>query len=60
MQDQASQKGMTVVPLKLYFNDNNRLKVEVALARGKNVRDKREDIKSRDTKRNLQRILKIS
>lgn len=49
---------MTIVPLKLFFNDRNRLKVEIALAQGKNVRDKREDVKARDMKRALDRIVK--
>lgn len=58
IQDKIGQKGLTVVPLKLYFNDKNRLKVEIALAQGKNVRDKRDDIKARDVKRDLNRIVK--
>lgn len=58
LQDKVGQKGMTVVPLKLYFNDKNMLKVEIALALGKNVRDKREDVKSRDLKRDLNRAVK--
>lgn len=58
LQEKVGQKGMTVVPLKIFFNDRNRLKVEIALAQGKNVRDKREDIKSREAKRDIQRIAK--
>lgn len=58
LEDKIGQKGFTVVPLKVYFNDDNRLKVEIALAQGKNVRDKRDDIKDRDAKRDLHRIAK--
>ncbi|CAN0058689.1 unnamed protein product [Ectocarpus sp. 4 AP-2014] len=58
LEDKVAQKGMTVVPLKIFFDDNNRLKVEIGLALGKNVRDKREDIKARDAKRDIQRISK--
>ncbi len=57
-QQQSEQKGMTIVPLKAYFNDENRVKVQIALCRGKNVRDKREDIKERDIKRETSRIIK--
>lgn len=57
-QQQSEQKGMTIVPLKAYFNDDNRVKLQIALCRGKNVRDKREDIKERDIKRETSRIIK--
>ena len=55
---ESEQKGMTIVPLKAYFNDDNRVKIQIALCRGKNVRDKREDIKERDIKRETSRIIK--
>ena len=51
------KQGLTLVPLKLYFK-NNRLKVEIAICRGKKEYDKRETIKERDIKRNLDKILK--
>ena len=54
----TEKSGMTIVPLKAYFNKDNRLKLEIALCRGKNVRDKRADIKERDIKRETQRIIK--
>jgi SsrA-binding protein len=50
-------KGETLIPLKLYFS-GNRAKVEIGLARGKKLYDKREAIKERDTKRELARITK--
>ena len=55
---QTEQSGMTIVPLKAYFDKNNRVKLQVALCRGKNVRDKRQDIKNRDAKREENRIIK--
>ena len=52
------QDGMTIVPLKAYFSEQNKVKMEIALCRGKNVRDKREDIKAREAKREDNRIIK--
>ena len=54
----TEQASMTIVPLKAYFSDSNRVKIEIAVCRGKNVRDKREDIKQRDAKREDNRIIK--
>lgn len=54
----TEQDGMTIVPLKAYFSEQNRVKLEIALCRGKNVRDKREDIKAREAKREDNRIIK--
>ncbi|MEP0548249.1 MAG: SsrA-binding protein SmpB [Rhodothermales bacterium] len=51
------QKGLTIVPLKIYFKQGW-AKVEIALARGKKLHDKRRDIAERDTKRRLDRIMK--
>jgi len=52
------RKGMTLVPLSIYFNDKGRAKVEIGLAKGKNVVDKRQTIKDRDWARDKARILK--
>lgn len=52
--------GVTIVPLKLFINDRGKAKVKIALARGKKLFDKREAIKDRENKRNLDRILKKS
>lgn len=52
--------GNTIVPLKLYINDRGFAKMLIALARGKKLFDKRESIKDRDNKRNLDRVLKKS
>lgn len=47
------EKGYTLIPLKVYFNERGLAKVELALARGKKVYDRREDIKRRDLEREL-------
>ncbi len=52
--------GFTIVPIKMFLNENGFAKVEIALARGKKMADKREDIKQRDSKRELARMKKIS
>jgi SsrA-binding protein len=49
------QKGYTLVPLSLYFNDRGIVKVQIALARGKRKADRREDVKKRDHKRDMDR-----
>ena len=51
-------KGLTVIPLLLFINDKGLAKLEIALARGKKIYDKRETIKDRDNKRSLDRIKK--
>lgn len=50
--------GLTVVPTMLYFNNKNRAKVEIALAKGKNVGDKRDTIKERDLQREARSAMK--
>jgi SsrA-binding protein len=54
----VSERGLTLVPLRLYFREG-RVKVEIALARGKDVRDKRRDIAERDARREMERALKV-
>ena len=49
---------MTIVPLKIYFNDQGRAKVEIALAKGKKLHDKRETEKQRDWDREKARLMK--
>ncbi len=53
-----AREGMTVVPLKLFFNDQGRAKVEIALGRGKKLHDKRETEKARDWNREKGRLLR--
>ena len=55
---QQRVKGYTLVPLKVYFKDS-RVKVEVGLARGKKLYDKRQDIAAKDVKREAERDFKI-
>jgi SsrA-binding protein len=57
LSSKTAEKGLTLVPTRLYFKDG-RAKVEIALARGKEGRDKRRDIAERETKRRLERELK--
>jgi SsrA-binding protein len=54
----TERKGMTVVPLELYFNARGRAKLKLALAEGKKLHDKREDDKKRDWNREKARIMR--
>src|SRR5687767_11818225 len=54
----VDREGMTIVPLKLYFNEKGRAKVELALAKGKKLHDKRETEKKRDWNREKGRLLR--
>ena len=58
LQGAVTRQGLTLVPLSIYFNASGRAKVELALARGKKVHDKRETMKERDWKREQQRLLR--
>jgi SsrA-binding protein len=54
----VKDKGLTIVPLRLFINQAGLAKMEIALARGKKLYDKRETIKERDVKRDLDRLKK--
>ncbi len=54
----VQNKGLTIVPLRLFTNEKGLAKVEIALAKGKKMYDKRETIKERETKINLDRLKK--
>ncbi|ODN72457.1 SsrA-binding protein SmpB [Methylobrevis pamukkalensis] len=54
----VERDGMTIVPLKIYFNDRGRAKIEIALGKGKKLHDKRETEKQRDWNREKSRLLK--
>jgi SsrA-binding protein len=54
----VEKQGMTLIPLKLYFNDKGRAKLELAIARGKKLHDKRDTEKKRDWSREKQRLMK--
>ena len=60
MKKKLKDVGNTIIPLKLYINDKGKAKILIALGRGKKLFDKRESIKERENKRNLDRILKKS
>ena len=55
----VEREGMTIVPLKMYFNEKGRAKIEVALARGKKLHDKRETEKKRTWEREKGRLLRM-
>lgn len=57
LRGRVQEKGLTLVPTRLYFKDG-RAKVEIALARGKELRDKRRSIAERDAERQIERALK--
>ena len=54
----VTRPGLTLVPLSIYFNSRGKAKVELALARGKKVHDKRDTVKERDWKREQGRLLR--
>jgi len=52
------EKGYTLIPLLIFFNDENLVKVEIGLGKGKKLHDKRETIKKRDVEREMKRFIK--
>ncbi len=58
LHNQATQRNWTIVPLRVYINGKGLAKVEVALARGKQLHDKRDSIARRDSEREIRRTLK--
>jgi len=58
LEDQIKAKGITLVPLAIYFNPRGRCKVRVGVVRGKKLFDKRESIKKRESDRDLARVMK--
>jgi SsrA-binding protein len=58
LQAKIKEKGYTIIPLRLFFNEKNLVKLEVGLGKGKKVHDKRETIKQRDTEREIKRYVK--
>jgi len=55
LQKKIEEKGMSIIPVRLFINDKGIAKLEIALARGKKLYDKREDIKAKDVKREMER-----
>ncbi|MGB1370287.1 MAG: SsrA-binding protein SmpB [Flavobacteriaceae bacterium] len=58
LEKEVKNTGLTIVPLKLFINDKGFAKLQIALAKGKKLFDKRDTIKDRENKRNLDRIKK--
>jgi SsrA-binding protein len=58
IEGKLKEKGYTLIPLLIFFNDKNLVKVEIGLARGKKLHDKRETIKKRDVEREMKRYIR--
>jgi len=58
LSSKLDQKGLALVPLKIYFNDKGKAKLEIALAKGKHLYDKRENIAKRDQEREMKKQMK--
>jgi SsrA-binding protein len=56
LEAKSEEKGLTIVPLRLFINDRGFAKLEISLAKGKKTHDKRENIKEKDLKRELARV----
>ena len=55
----TEEKGLAIIPLAMYYAKNGKVKVEIALARGKKLHDKRQSMKERDVNREIERALKM-
>ena len=58
LEKDSDNKGLTIVPLRLFTNEKGLAKIEIALCRGKKNYDKRETLKEKDTQRDLDRVKK--
>jgi SsrA-binding protein len=58
LESRIKEKGYTIVPLRIYFNEKGLAKLDLGLGKGKHLYDKRETIKQRDTEREMKRYLK--
>jgi len=58
LERKVKERGVTIIPLKLFINDRGLAKLEIALARGKKIYDKRESIKQKDLQREMERLNK--
>jgi SsrA-binding protein len=56
LETKSSEKGLAIIPVRIFINDRGKAKLEIALARGKKIHDKRQDLKEKDAKRELQRM----
>lgn len=60
LQRKVTEKGMTIVPYRLYFSERGFVKLEIVLCSGKKSHDKRESIKQKDRKRDMERFVKYT
>lgn len=58
IESKLKEKGLTLIPLRIFFNEKNLAKMEIGLARGKKLHDKRESIKQRDVEREIRRFIR--
>jgi len=58
IEGKLKEKGLTLIPLRIFFSEKNLAKVEIGLGKGKKLHDKRETIKSRDVEREMKRYIK--
>jgi SsrA-binding protein len=58
LENKLKDKGLTIVPLRIFLSEKGLIKIEIGLAKGKKLYDKRESIKERDTQREIKRYLK--
>ena len=58
IESKLKEKGYTLIPLLIFFNDKNIIKVEIGLGKGKKLHDKRETLKKRDVEREMKRFIK--
>ncbi|MGC4036220.1 MAG: SsrA-binding protein SmpB [Chitinophagaceae bacterium] len=58
IESKLKEKGYTVVPLRIFFNEKNLVKMEIGLAKGKKLHDKRETLKQKDAEREMKRFVK--
>lgn len=56
LETKSAEKGLAIIPVRIFINDRGLAKLEIALARGKKTQDKRQDLKEKDAKRELQRM----
>jgi len=58
LETKTKEKGFTIIPLRIFLSESGYAKIDIALARGKKVHDKRDSIKAKDAERDLKRTLK--
>ncbi|MBN3520190.1 SsrA-binding protein SmpB [Algoriphagus lutimaris] len=56
LETKSQEKGLTIIPVRIFINDRGLAKMEIALGRGKKLHDKRHDLKEKDAKREIQRM----